>query len=168
MNKPPKSLIRPVHALLLSAFYLMYKIILLLTGWKDEKLFAAFPPWPLLLVIPVMMAWASLKEGSSHETFGTRFRLNARFALLTAVGVSLSVGLYYAFIDVSAFQEMIEVRLQAYKEAPSRVPLQEYEKNLHRVFNPFSYATLTLSGLTAYGLLMGAAVAGLSWFWHRR
>ncbi|MCS6982132.1 MAG: manganese efflux pump MntP family protein [Flavobacteriales bacterium] len=146
----------------------MYKIILLLTGWKDEKLFAAFPPWPLLLVIPVMMAWTSLKEGSSHETFGTRFRLNARFALLTAVGVSLSVGLYYAFIDVSAFQEMIEVRLQAYKEVPSRVPLQEYEKNLHRVFNPYFYATLTLSGLTAYGLMMSAAVAGLSWFWHRK
>ncbi|MCS6982521.1 MAG: manganese efflux pump MntP family protein, partial [Flavobacteriales bacterium] len=136
MSKPPKSLIRPVHALLLSVLYLVYKTVLFLTGWKDYGIFVTFPPWPLLLVMPLMMAWASLKEATPCETFGTRFRLNARFALLTAVGVSLSVGLYYAFIDVSAFQEMIEVRLQAYKEIPSRIPLQEYEKNLHRVFNP--------------------------------
>lgn len=161
MTDAPPRLLRPSSALLLGAFYLIYKSLLYVTGWKSLPLFMFFPVWPLLLAMAALMAIETFRRFHEPLAITTLFKNNARFALLTALSVSLCVWLYHQFVDVSAFQEMIEERIRVYKQTPQAMPLSEYEQNLHKVFNPFFYATMTLSGLLAWGLLLSAGLTGL-------
>lgn len=159
--------LRPSNALLLGSFYLLYKIFLFVTGWKNLPLFALFPVWPLLLAMITLISLETFQRFGEPFSATTLFKKNARFALLTALCVSLCVWLYHEFVDISAFQEMIEERLHAYRQAPQSIPITEYEKNLHKVFNPFFYATMTLSGLLGWGLLLSAGVTGLRVLFRR-
>lgn len=157
------SLLKGSLALLISALYLVYKGVLFVTGLKSHPIFSLFPPWPLLLGLSVVMAVDNLRDSAS-ESFIYYFKKNARFSLLTAFFTTLTVWIYYQWIDVSAFQEMIEQRMEAFKQQPRNFPAEEFEKNLHRIFNPFFYSTMTLSGLGAFGLLMSAGIAALKKF----
>jgi hypothetical protein len=159
--------LRPSLAFLLGALYLVYKTLLFAGGWQSLPLFALFPIWPLLLVMAILMSMETFRRPQEPVLATTLFKNNARFALLTALSVSLCVWIYHQFVDVSAFREMIEERLQAYKQNPQTIPLAEYEKNLNKVFNPFFYATMTLSGLLAWGLLLSAGLTGLKVLFRR-
>lgn len=167
MSERRPGLLRPSSALLIGALYLTYKSLLYVTGFKNLPVFALFPVWPLLLAMSVLMAVETFRRRFEPLQVAVLFKYNARFALLTALSVSLTVWMYHQLVDLSAFQEMIEERVRAYKEAPQNIPLSEYEKNLHRVFNPFFYATMTLSGLLAWGLLLSAGLTGLKVLFRR-
>jgi len=159
-EKYPTSILKLSNALLLAAIYLIYKSLIFGLHLKELAVFAYFPPWPLLIVLSVMLGWDTFRR-PAVLSFVEHFKINARFSLATAFFVSLCVWIYHKFIDISAFQEMIELRLQAFQEGAGNISQLTYQKNLSKVFNPFFYTTMTLSGLTAIGLLLSAGMAGL-------
>ena len=80
-----------------------------------------------------------------------------RNAALYAIFIGIGIWVYYHFIDVEEFPRKIQERVDAV--VAKGVSEEEAREGLERMFNPFSYASITFFSLLAIGLMNALVVA---------
>lgn len=143
--------------------YFAWKLALYFTG-NQHDILPRFPIAPLLGVLGLSIIFAVTKLSPVPFSMMDGFKAGARTGLVAALATMVFVFIYYSFIDPSYFAaQNAEVRavLEAMPIEAERVEaLKNFEEN-KKMFKPFNYSAVTLSGVSAFSMVFSLLVAGL-------
>lgn len=142
--------------------YFAWKLALYYTAHQYD-IFPHFPVLPLLIVLGLAIIYSVTKLTPEPFTPIEGFKSGVRTGLVTAVLTMLFVYIYYSVVDPSFFAvQNAEIRaaIEAFPEAERQEALTNFENN-KKMFQPFNYSAMTLSGLMAFSLVFSIITAGL-------
>ncbi len=156
-----------LYSLFVSGSYFIYKIVLFY-GEIDFQMNSVFPALPLLITITGVLAYIAYQLPDKNN-FLDDFKVLASFGLLSSVLSALFIYTYYAAFDVDFFNLRIAESEYVLRQMDdiSEEQIKQQIENMRFIYTPFRYAAISLSGITFFGLIVSALMAGGRLFMKR-
>ena len=146
------------------ALFFLWKMTVLSLGKQHEWL-PTFPAGPLLLLVAIFVFISITRYTEKGGSFPDDFKAGARTALVAGVSAGFFVYAYYTWFDPEFMPIRIHQNVEAMKALndPNIKPddIVKAEEQMQQFFSPFFYSTLTLSGVSFFGMAFALMVAGL-------